>query len=111
MISTRRVEGLISGGEFISPFPKNPVIGAFFREIHRADELGSGLGKLMQYAAVSIRKWGKAIFPVPQHGEMTIPGKPKSSRQKYRAKKMSRNRRYVVRSGPNASGGGADGKD
>ena len=31
------------------PFPKNPVIGAFFREIHRADELGSGLRKLMRY--------------------------------------------------------------
>lgn len=26
----------------LRPFPKNPVIGAFFREIHRADELGSG---------------------------------------------------------------------
>jgi ATP-dependent DNA helicase RecG len=25
------------------------VIGAFFREIHRADELGSGMRKLMRY--------------------------------------------------------------
>ncbi len=32
-----------------TPFPKNPVIGAFFREIHRADELGSGMRKLMRY--------------------------------------------------------------
>jgi ATP-dependent DNA helicase RecG len=32
-----------------SPYPKNPVIGAFFREIHRADELGSGMRKLMRY--------------------------------------------------------------
>lgn len=32
-----------------APFPKNPVIGAFFREIHRADELGSGMRKLMRY--------------------------------------------------------------
>ena len=32
-----------------TPFPKNPVIGAFFREIHRADELGSGMRKLMKY--------------------------------------------------------------
>jgi ATP-dependent DNA helicase RecG len=31
------------------PYPKNPVIGAFFREIHRADELGSGVRKLMRY--------------------------------------------------------------
>ncbi|VBB41585.1 conserved hypothetical protein [uncultured Desulfatiglans sp.] len=32
-----------------TPFPKNPVIGAFFRENHRADELGSGMRKLMRY--------------------------------------------------------------
>ena len=32
-----------------APYPKNPVIGAFFREIHRADELGSGMRKLMRY--------------------------------------------------------------
>ncbi len=32
-----------------TPFPKNPVIGAFFREIHRADELGSGMRNMMKY--------------------------------------------------------------
>ena len=32
-----------------TPFSKNPVIGAFFREIHRADELGSGMRKMMRY--------------------------------------------------------------
>lgn len=32
-----------------APYPKNPVIGAFFREIHRADELGSGMRKLKRY--------------------------------------------------------------
>jgi ATP-dependent DNA helicase RecG len=32
-----------------TPFPKNPVISAFFREIHRADELGSGMRKMMRY--------------------------------------------------------------
>jgi ATP-dependent DNA helicase RecG len=31
------------------PFQKNPVLGAFFREIDRADELGSGMRKLMLY--------------------------------------------------------------
>ncbi len=35
-----------------TPFPKNPVIGAFFREIHRADELGSGTRKLMRYGKI-----------------------------------------------------------
>ena len=32
-----------------APFPKNPVIGAFFREIHWADELGSGCRNLKLY--------------------------------------------------------------
>jgi len=32
-----------------TPFPKNPVIAAFFREIHRADELGSGMRNMMKY--------------------------------------------------------------
>jgi ATP-dependent DNA helicase RecG len=32
-----------------APYPKNPVIGAFFREIHRADELGSGMRNMMKY--------------------------------------------------------------
>ena len=32
------------------PFQKNPVIGAFFRQIDRADELGSGMRKLMLYS-------------------------------------------------------------
>jgi hypothetical protein len=35
--------------EIFSPFPKNPVIARFFREIGRADELGSGVRKLMKY--------------------------------------------------------------
>jgi predicted HTH transcriptional regulator len=35
--------------ETFSPFPKNPVIARFFREIGRADELGSGVRKLMKY--------------------------------------------------------------
>lgn len=32
-----------------TPFPKNPVIGKFFRQIGRADELGSGMRKMMKY--------------------------------------------------------------
>lgn len=32
-----------------SPFPTNPVIARFFREMGRADELGSGVRNLMKY--------------------------------------------------------------
>ena len=40
--------GVLAPSTF-TPFPKNPVIGAFFREIHRADELGSGMRNMMHY--------------------------------------------------------------
>ena len=40
--------GLIDPATF-SPFPKNPVIARFFKEIGRADELGSGVRKLFRY--------------------------------------------------------------
>jgi ATP-dependent DNA helicase RecG len=39
---------LITPSNF-SPFPKNPVIARFFREIGRADELGSGVRNLFKY--------------------------------------------------------------
>ncbi len=38
------------------PFQKNPVIGAFFRQIDRADELGSGMRNMMLYG----KKYGGA---------------------------------------------------
>jgi len=40
--------GIITPANF-SPFPKNPVIARFFREIGRADELGSGVRNLFKY--------------------------------------------------------------
>ena len=35
--------------ETFTPFPKNPVIARFFRQIGRADKLGSGMRKMMRY--------------------------------------------------------------
>ncbi len=55
---------------------KNPVIGAFFRAIDRADELGSGMRKMMMYG----KKYGgsdpqliegdvfRMIISVPEFG-------------------------------------------
>ena len=40
--------GLLDPETFV-PHQKNPIIGAFFREIDRADELGSGMRKMMLY--------------------------------------------------------------
>ena len=40
--------GLIDPANF-SPFPKNPVMASFFKEIGRADELGSGVRNLFKY--------------------------------------------------------------
>ncbi|HPQ38308.1 MAG TPA: putative DNA binding domain-containing protein, partial [Synergistaceae bacterium] len=38
--------------EKFSPFPKNPVIARFFKELGRADELGSGVRNLMKYGKI-----------------------------------------------------------
>lgn len=38
--------------ETFTPFPKNPVIARFFRQIGRADELGSGMRKMMKYCRI-----------------------------------------------------------
>jgi ATP-dependent DNA helicase RecG len=58
------------------PFQKNPVIGAFFRQIDRADELGSGMRKMMLYG----KKYGGAdpemvegdifrtVISIPEYG-------------------------------------------
>ena len=58
------------------PFQKNPVIGAFFRQIDRADELGSGMRKLILYG----KTYGGAdpemiegdifriVIPIPEFG-------------------------------------------
>jgi ATP-dependent DNA helicase RecG len=43
--------GLINPASF-SPFPKNPVIARIFKEIGRADELGSGVKKLFKYCKI-----------------------------------------------------------
>ena len=63
--------------ETFTPYPKNPVLGAFFREIDRADELGSGMRNLMLYG----KKYGdgdpqliegdqfKMIISVPEFSE------------------------------------------
>ncbi len=40
--------GIINPNNF-SPFPKNPIISAFFREIGRAEELGSGVRNVFRY--------------------------------------------------------------
>ena len=67
--------------ETFAPYPKNPVIGAFFREIDRADELGSGMRKMMLYG----KKYGGAdpqliegdifrmIISVPEFGSVQKP--------------------------------------
>ena len=43
--------GLIDANAF-SPFPKNPAISKFFREIGLADELGSGIRNINKYLEV-----------------------------------------------------------
>ena len=49
----------------LEPDPKNPIIAAFFREIGFADQLGSGVRKLMKYA----RSYG-GYDPVFEDGDI-----------------------------------------
>lgn len=37
---------------FFSPYPKNPVIAKFFKEIGRAEELGSGIRNTLKYSDI-----------------------------------------------------------
>ena len=72
-----------------TPFPKNPVIGAFFREIHRADELGSGMRNMMRYG----KAYGgedpqmiegdvfRIIVKVPEYGAVEKPPEQKEPEQ------------------------------
>jgi len=45
------VHGVIDPANF-SPFPKNPVIAKFFKEIGRVDELGSGVRNAFKYCSI-----------------------------------------------------------
>ena len=47
--ANRSYEFGVLNPDTFAPYPKNPVIGSFFREIDRADELGSGMRNLMKY--------------------------------------------------------------
>ncbi len=74
--------------ETMVPYQKNPILSAFFREIDRADELGSGMRKMMLYG----RKYGGAdpqliegdnfrmIISVPEFGKN--PAKPSTIRKR-----------------------------
>ena len=44
-------DGVIDPVNF-SPFPKNPVIARFFKEIGRVDELGSGIRNTFKYSSI-----------------------------------------------------------
>lgn len=46
--------GMINPADF-TPYPQNPVIARFFKEIGRADELGSGVRNLYKYTRIYSR--------------------------------------------------------
>ncbi len=71
--------GLIDPSNF-SPFPKNPVIAKFFKEIGRVDELGSGVRNTFKYCGIyalgAIPEFieedvFKAIIPLNAQGSTT----------------------------------------
>ncbi len=83
-----------------TPHPKNPVIGAFFRQIHRADELGSGMRKMVKYGQtyggeapemiegdvfriiVKVPEFGAVVDQIPEEeGIGSAPGRPQVTPQ------------------------------
>lgn len=70
--------GVIDALNF-SPYPKNPIIAKFFREIGLADELGSGIKNVTQYLKVysgGIPEFIEAdifkqVLPIAEKGENT----------------------------------------
>ena len=54
-----------------SPYPKNPKIAGFFKEIGLADELGSGIKKIAKYT--KIYSGGKPTFKDDEIFKVTIP--------------------------------------
>jgi ATP-dependent DNA helicase RecG len=77
-----------------SPFPKNPKIASFFREIGRADKLGSGIRNLFKYTPIYSNGKEpklieddifKMIIPIPHshHTQKNYPEKsPRKTTQK-----------------------------
>ena len=71
--------GEIDGKNF-SPFPKNPTISKFFREIGLADELGSGIRNINKYLAVY--SGSKPVFREEDIFTLEIPIKNSSETKK-----------------------------
>ncbi|MDC3417549.1 ATP-binding protein [Aquibacillus salsiterrae] len=68
--------GTIDPGNF-SPFPKNPTIAKFFKEIGRVDELGSGVRNTFKYN--KIYSGAEPTFIESDVFRTIIPLKPKHS--------------------------------
>ena len=47
-----RMAGALIDPQHFTPFPKNPTIAKFFKEIGMADELGSGVRNVFRYGPV-----------------------------------------------------------
>ncbi len=67
--------GLIDADNF-SPFPKNPAISKFFREIGLADELGSGIKNINKY--LKVYSGGKPEFREEDIFTLIVPIKKQS---------------------------------
>ena len=64
-----------------SPYPKNPKIAGFFKEIGLADELGSGIRKIAKYARIYSTR--EPIFKDDEIFTATIPLTSKNSDEVY----------------------------
>ena len=79
--------GVINSNNF-SPYPKNPVIANFFKEIGNADELGSGVRNLEKYTKLYSNSSPKLIEEdifkviIPLNEKATPQATPQADREK-----------------------------
>jgi predicted HTH transcriptional regulator len=98
--------GVIDPANF-SPYPKNPIIAKFFKEIGRVDELGSGVRNTFKYCGIYTHGTQpefieddifKTIIPLKVKGskEAALPSDWEEVRRKVR-RKFGENRRTYLR--------------
>ncbi len=87
--------GVIDPANF-SPYPKNPVIAKFFKEIGRVDELGSGVRNTFKYCGI-YTPGTKPAFIEDDIFRTIIPLKPKETKEIFSSSDRDEVRRKVRR--------------
>jgi len=98
--------GMIDPANF-SPYPKNPVVAKFFKEIGRVDELGSGVRNTFKYCGI-YTPGTKPAFIEEDVFKTIIPLKPKETKEAASTSDWEEVRRKVRRKFGEKFGGSSE---